>query len=145
MRQAIYVRVAGGSEPASYTFTLSSAQSAAGGIAAYIGVNTATPVDAHGGQVNASSTSITAPTISTTVAGDRLVGFFGTASLTTVTPPASMTERFDQTVPSTNAFKVTSEAVDQVIAASGPTGTRVALAANAAANVGQLVALKPAP
>jgi predicted secreted Zn-dependent protease len=74
-----------------------------------------------------------------------LVGFFGTAALTTMNPPAGMTERFDRTVPSTNTYKVTSEASDALVAASGATGPRVALAVNAAGNVGQLIALRPAP
>ncbi|HVD62815.1 MAG TPA: Ig-like domain-containing protein, partial [Lapillicoccus sp.] len=145
MRQAVFVRIAGGSEPASYTFTLSNAQSAAGGIVAYTGVDATTPVDVHGGQLNASSTSITAPSITTTGANRMIVGFFGTPVLTSVTPPGGMTERFDQTVPSTNTYKVTSEAASQSVAGAGATGTRVATAVNAAANIGQLVALNPAP
>ncbi len=145
MRQAVFVRVAGGSEPASYTFNLSSAQSAAGGIVAYSGVDGTTPVEVHGGQLNASSTSITAPSITTTGANRQIVGFFGTPVLTSMTPPGGMTERYDQTVPSTNTYKVTSGAADENVAAAGATGTRVATAANAAANIGQLVALNPAP
>jgi hypothetical protein len=145
MRQAVFVKTAGGSEPGSYTFTLSSAQSAAGGIVAYSGVDGSSPIDAHGGQANAASTSITAPSITTTGPDRMLVGFFGTAALTTMNPPAGMTERFDRTVPSTNTYKVTSEASDALVAASGATGPRVALAVNAAGNVGQLIALRPAP
>jgi hypothetical protein len=145
MRQAVYVHVAGGSEPASYSFTLSNAQSAAGGIVAYSGVDGTTPIDTHGGQINAASTSITAPSISTTGPDRMLVGFFGTAALTTMTPPGGMTERYDQTVPSTNTYKVASDAADESVAVAGAVGARVALAANSAANVGQLVALRPAP
>jgi hypothetical protein len=48
-------------------------------------------------------------------------------------------------VPGTNTYKVTSEAGDAPIAAAGATGARVAVATNSAANVGQLVALRPAP
>jgi Bacterial Ig-like domain len=144
MRQAVFVRTAGGAEPGSYTFTLSSAQSAAGGIVAYSGVDGSSPIDAHGGQINAASTSITAPSITTGGPDRMLVGFFGTAALTTITPPAGLTERFDQTVPATNQYKVTSETGDALVAA-GATGPRTALAANSAANVGQVVALRPAP
>ena len=112
---------------------------------AYTGVDGTTPIDVHGGQLNASSTSITAPSITTTGANRMIVGFFGTPVLTSVTPPGGMTERFDQTVPSTNTYKVTSEAASQSVAGAGATGTRVATAVNAAANIGQLVALNPAP
>jgi hypothetical protein len=48
-------------------------------------------------------------------------------------------------VPSTNTYKVTTEASDASVAAAGATGSRVAVAVNAAGNVGQLVALRPAP
>ncbi|HET7168477.1 MAG TPA: Ig-like domain-containing protein, partial [Candidatus Limnocylindrales bacterium] len=145
MRQALFVHVAGGSEPSSYTFTLSNAQSAAGGIVAYSGVDPANPVDVHGGQVNAASTSITAPSVTTTGPDRVLVAFFGTPALTSMTPPSGMTERYDEAVPSTNTYKVTSAAADGGAASAGATGTRVAVAANSAANIGQLVALRPAP
>ena len=145
MRQALFVHVAGASEPSSYTFTLSNAQSAAGGIVAYSGVDTADPIDVHGGQLNASSTSITAPSITTTGPDRMLVGFFGTPTLSSMTPPPGMTERYDEAVPSTNTYKVTSGAADGDAASAGATGTRVAIAANSAANIGQLVALRPAP
>jgi hypothetical protein len=143
MRQAVFVRIAGTSEPTSYTFALSKSQSAAGGIVAYAGVDPASPVDAHGGQVNASSTSLTAPSITTTESDVMLVGLFGIATLTTEVSPASMSERYDQTVPSTNKYKVTSGAHDQLFGGAGATGTRVALAANSGINIGQLVGLRP--
>ncbi|MGH2477889.1 MAG: Ig-like domain-containing protein, partial [Candidatus Limnocylindrales bacterium] len=145
MRQAVFVRSAGGSEPTSYTFALSNAQSASGGIVAYSGVDGVSPIDADGGQVNPASTSITAPSITTTGADRMLVGFFGTPTLTSMVAPAGMTERFDEAVPSTNQYKVTGAAADAGIAAAGATGSRVALAANSAANIGQLIALRPAP
>jgi hypothetical protein len=144
MRQAVFVKTAG-AEPGSYTFTLSSAQSAAGGIVAYSGVDGSNPIDAHAGQINAASTSIIAPSVTTGGPDRMLVGLFGTANLTTITPPAGMTERFDQTVPATNQYKVTSETADAPLAAAGASGPRTALAANSAANIGQLVALRPAP
>jgi hypothetical protein len=143
-RQAVFVKVAGGSEPASYTFTLSSAQSAAGGIVAYSGVDQASPVDAHGGQINTSSTSATAPSITTTGPDRMVVAFYATPNLTTFTSPGGMTERYDQQVPAANQYKVTATADDQLVAGTGGTGTRVATVANSAASVGQLVALRPA-
>ncbi len=145
VRQAVFVHIAGDAEPASYTFTLSTAQSAAGGIVAYGGVDGSNPIDVHGGQANASSTSISAPSITTSGPNRMLVGFFGTAALTTETAPAGMVERFDEAVPSTNTYKVTAGADDELLAGAGATGTRAALAANTGVNVGQLMALRPAP
>ncbi|MEP6639493.1 MAG: hypothetical protein ABJC39_09100, partial [Chloroflexota bacterium] len=73
----------------------------------------------------------------------RLVGFFATAALTSVRPPAGTVERFDQAVPSTNTYKITAASADGAVASAGATGTRVATAANTGLNVGQLVALRP--
>jgi unsaturated chondroitin disaccharide hydrolase len=144
LRQALFVHVASFSEPASYTFTFSSAQSAAASIVAYSGVDPVSPIDASGGQVNGASSSLSAPSITTGVATDELVGFFATASLATVSPPAGMAERTDRTVPSTNNYKITVESADQALTTSGPTGARVATATTATASVAALVALRPA-
>ena len=142
MRQAVFVHIAG-SEPGPYTFTFASAQSAAGGIVAYSGVDTSDPVDVHGGQLNAASTSMTAPSVTTTGPDRMLIAFFGLPALSSMTPPGGMTERYDVTVPSTNTYKVTTGSADQSVAATGATGTRVAVAANSAASLGQTVALRP--
>ncbi len=88
LRKSTYVRVATGSEPATYTWTFSGSRLAAAVIHAYSGVDTTTPVDAVGGQVNASGTAVTAPSITTTVANTMLVGFFAKQSSGTWTPPA---------------------------------------------------------
>ena len=141
MTQSVFTHVVGDSEPASYTWTLSSSQSAAGGIIAYGGVRTVTPVDAAGGQANASSTSVTAPSIVTSSPGTQLVGFFGIGAATTFTAPTGMVERGD--VASAGIYKVTLEGADASRSAAGATGQAVARAVNGAANVGQLVALAP--
>jgi chitodextrinase len=142
MKQAVYSRVVTASEPASFTWTLSSAQSAAGGIIAYAGVRNVTPVDVSGGQANPSSTSVTAPSITTTRAGTQVVGFFGIGVATTIAPPTGMVERGD-VASSTGTYKVTLEGADVSQTAAGPTGAKVARAANGAANLGVLVALSP--
>ena len=141
MTQAMFTHVVGANEPASYTWTLSSAQSAAGGMIAYGGVRTVSPVDVAGGQANASATSVTAPSIVTSKAGERLVGFYGTGVATTLTAPAGMAERGD--VASAGTYRVTLEGADANRAVPGSTGATVAKAVNAAASVGQVLALAP--
>src|SRR5205814_1599209 len=75
--QALYYRVVTASEPASYSWSFSGAVPAAGGIVAYSGVSTAAPVDVSGGTgQNVNATSIVAPSVTTTVSGTRVVGFF---------------------------------------------------------------------
>ncbi len=140
--QAVYSHVAGASEPSNYTWTFNApVTTAIGTIDAYSGVSTATPVDVSGGQTNASSTSVTAPSVTTTVANDMVVGFFGTSNDATFTPPSGMTERSDILDHTTSDLAV--ETADVVKTSAGATGTKVATASKAAANIGQLVALKP--
>ena len=145
LRQAIYVHVAGASEPTSYTFNFQSPQSAVGGILAYAGVDPSSPIDVTAGLVNASSTSIPAPSVTTTGDNRMLVSFSAIASLTTITPPSGMAERYEKAVPATNVNKVTAAASDEPIAAAGATGTRLATASDAGVSIGQLVALRAGP
>jgi MSHA biogenesis protein MshQ len=143
LRKSTYVRVATGSEPATYTWTFSGSRLAAAVIHAYAGVDTANPINAVGGQVNASGVAVTAPSITTTVANTMLVGFFAKQSSGTWTPPAGMTERGE--INGAGGSQTTSATgVDAVVAAIGPTGTRIATASSGALNVGHLVALRPA-
>jgi hypothetical protein len=144
MRQGVYVRVAGTNPPASYTWTLSGVQSAAGGISAYVGVDTAAPVMAHNGLISSSNTSksIVAPSITTTADGAMILGFFGVAKNTSVTPPGGMSERFD-VASKAGAQSVASSSADLTQAAAGPTGSKTAVSALRGWNIGQLVALRP--
>ena len=116
MRQAAFVHVVGATaEPSSYTWTFSVSQPAAGGMAAYSGANT-TPVTVFAGQANPSSTSITAPSVSTFEPGDMLIGMFATAVNTTIAPPGSMVERAEATTTSAGKTpKVTIEVSDQLL------------------------------
>ena len=143
--QALYAHVVTSpvSEPASYTWNFTNGNDAAGGIGDYAGVNNVTPVDVSTGVANASSTSITAPSVN--VPGgdnsDRLVGMFAIPNSSAVTVPNGMTQRWD--------FHATSggigvEMSDLALTNSGATGNKVATAGTAGANIGALVALFPA-
>ncbi len=134
------------SEPANYAFTWTTTSDCAGDILAYSGRDTgATVIDIHGGQKNASSVSVTAPTVTTTVANDDLVFLGGAQGNTTrtFTPPTGMTERSDHGT--TGALGgVWEETADEVFVGPGATGTRIATLTVAGINIGQLVAFKPA-
>jgi hypothetical protein len=143
LRQVMYVSVAGATVPASWRFGLSSRSVVAGAIAAYSGVNTATPVDVTGARKNASSTSIVAPSVTSTVPGSMLVGAFGIATNATMTPPATMTERADIKT-GRGPKKVALELADETLDAPGATGQRVATASAAAVNIGTVIVLRPA-
>ncbi len=139
----IWYKVAGGSEPSSYTWSWTGAQQASGAIAAYSGVDSASPVNTDGGQANTSGTTITAPAVSPTALGTMLVGVFGIANTGTITADSPLTGRAYASATGTSASTGTRLA-DQSLSASGSTGTRTATAGTAGVNIGQLVALNPA-
>jgi hypothetical protein len=145
-RVKAFYKVAGPSEPASYTFTLlgGAGQDTAGGIMAISGANTTSPINASNGQNNApagSSRNVTAPSITTSLA-DTLLVFGGVCNVAaTFTPPTGMIEQWDRATSGT--YKVAIEAATQYPPA-GPTGTRVATASTSCRSLGVSVAIAPA-
>ncbi|MGH8972545.1 MAG: DUF7594 domain-containing protein [Acidimicrobiia bacterium] len=145
--QSVYVRVAGASEPASYTWSIPDFRRITGGISSYSGVDTSHPVDAHNGATDAGGgTSIIAPSITTTTPGAMILHLAAINAEGTISPPAGSTERWEN-----HAFRVDStrdalaESSDVVQAAAGVTGSRTATASQSGRNIGVLLALRPAP
>jgi hypothetical protein len=119
-----YYKVAGGSEPSTYTWTwLGSGSLSAGGITAYTGQH-ATPIDASSGAViNTDTKVMAAPTITTTHTGSVLMLLYCFSGNATFSAPALMTQRY-QAVSGTSSF-VAVGAADQIAQAGvGPTGAR---------------------
>ena len=140
--QIVYRKTATAAEPAYYTFTHSSTvANLSGGIVAYRGVSTVTPIDASGSQANASSVNVVAPSVTTTTGCARVVGLFSSFSASTMTPPAGMTERLD-VVTSEPAWDINVSVADQIQNVPAATGTRTAAATVADVNIGALVALR---
>src|SRR5206468_2012166 len=82
--------------------------------------------------------------VTTTVPDDMIVGLFGIAMNTGISPPTGMTERFQvMSTGGASNTRTTSEGSDATQAAVGPTGNKVATASQPADWVAQLVALKP--
>ena len=142
--EGIYVHVVTATaEPASYTWTFSAGNDAAGGIADYSGVNTAAPIDVNGGQANASSTSVTAPSVTVPAghSGDRLLALFAMPdSSAPITLPGAITGRWNFHA---IGFGI-SAAMGDASTPSGATGNYVALQGTSTVNIGALVALQPA-
>jgi hypothetical protein len=133
-----YFKVAGASEPATYTWTISPSNSASGGIASYYNVDTSSPIDAHSGLFTDDSPVMTAPSVVTTTPADMLL-FIGSVQVgTTVTPPSGMTGRW------TAGGQRTSHLSERLSNAKGATGNLVGQhAAGAQSNISMLVALRP--
>jgi hypothetical protein len=144
-RQTAYLRVATSSEPTSYTWTYAKTSKVAGILVAYSGVDVSAPIAGSTGQVNVSSTSITAPSLSNPVAGAELVGLFGilTGTATSIAPPPDMTERAEIATPK-GTIRPALELSDVPLSTAGSTGTRTATSLVAGASAGQLIAVRPA-
>jgi chitodextrinase len=143
LRKVTYVRVAGADEPESYTWALSSSRAASGTVVAYRGVDVANPLEAVVGQINAASTSVTAPSVTTISPGARVVSFFGHGIATDMAAPPEMAE-LGGVSSTAGALTVTTFAADLVASAPGAVGSQRATAGVEAISVGHTVVLRPA-
>lgn len=121
---------------------------AALGIVAFSGVDNTAPVEVSAIARNDSSasTSVTAPTVTTTSANAMLVSAFGIFTSATFTPPADMTEGYDVTSSGGGAAgtKVAISSGYVVQATAGASGSRTATASAADFSGGHMIALTPA-
>jgi len=146
LTQAAYWKLAGASNPSSATWTFSASGRTAGAMAAYRGVDPIAPINAASARTNASSTSVTANSVTPTTAGVQLVGMFSVAQgNASFTPPGTMAERADlNTSAGPNGLAV--ELADEAYAGgTAATGTRTATSTDAGTSVAHLIALAPAP
>jgi hypothetical protein len=135
---AVYRRRYLADTPASHSWTITAAACVAA-LLAYGGADQVTPIDAAAGQANASSTSATAPSVTTTKSSALLVGIWGAATgAPTATLPAGFTERFDLA-----GAALALSGADQVQGTLGASGTKVATLSGASVNIGTLLALAP--
>ena len=137
---ATYYHVAGGSEPASYTFTLGTAGlRITGGMARYTGVDTSNPINGSIGTTGTASSPVTG-TLTTTVANTMLIAVGANSNTHTYTGGSGMALRYTGT--QTNGPGVGSQ--DLVQAAAGPSGTKTVTSASTSATyAAQLIALQP--
>jgi len=149
LRQSIYVKVAGSSEPGSYTWTVPSTRRIAGGITTFDGIDVTHPVDAVNGSTNPTGTAVPAPSVTTTVPNTILVELAAVASDGTLTPAVGMTEGWEAAAPGPSTRKNTRGAVvsesHALQPAAGSTGSRTVTASVAGRSIGVLLALRPVP
>ncbi|HEX9730119.1 MAG TPA: hypothetical protein VGA37_16605, partial [Gemmatimonadales bacterium] len=143
-----YRKVAGASEPASYSWGLTASTGAVGGILSFSGVDTTTPIDVSNGQQVNTGDDVAAPSVTTTVANTMLVTAHAVTSSGTSgsawTPPTGMTEAVD--VSSSSGTGGESIELNYVLQASaGATGTKTATmsAHDDAGGAAQIIALRP--
>ncbi|MEA2249090.1 MAG: biosis protein MshQ, partial [Solirubrobacteraceae bacterium] len=144
LRQSLYVRVAGGSEPARYVWRFAGKHGASGGILAYRGVSVTAPVLGSSGRSRGSRKRISAPTLKLSDTNARLIAVFGSAPARRVSAPKRMTRRAGSSVGAPHGQQVVTQMFDQVVSRSGRTGIRKAAGRHRAIGIGQLIALRSA-
>jgi hypothetical protein len=147
LHQAVYVKMAGDDEPRSYTWALSSAQLAAGGITTYSGVDVTDPFGAQAGSVSAAdSTTAMAPPLTTTVPDALVVHLMAANVGGTVHGPAGMKERWETRArePQSGSGLVMGSA-DAREPVSGPSGPWRAALPKPGRSIVAMLALQPAP
>ncbi|MDN4643039.1 PKD domain-containing protein [Arthrobacter sp. PsM3] len=136
-----YYKVVGSADPASYSWTLSTAVKWGGGVTAYRGVNNTTPLDsgvATATNTTYTATSITAPSITTASNNAMLIGGVGfDSSSPAATPPSGWIERWE--APDAQI----AEQADRLQATAGASGTATWTFTAKAVSVWR-TALKPA-
>ena len=138
-----YWKLAGGSEPASYTWGISPQRKAVGGIVHYSGVLAINPIDITSDATGHSSTA-SAPTITTSVTNEQVVAVFALNDNRTLGISPGMTEKFTVSNPDTNGpassfDEMAQPAIGQVDPSSAFLGTPIRQW------VAQQIALKPIP
>ena len=148
-RQQLFYRVAGGAEPASYTWLFDSVHTgAAGGIVSYSGVDTAAPIDAFAGNTTPQGADTQlqhrALSVTTTVADAMVVSThaFGSSATWTAAGVNERVDIFSEAVP--NAVGISLAIYDATQAVAGATGDRTATASgNGDTGSAHFIALRP--
>jgi hypothetical protein len=146
LRHAVYWKVAGPSEPASYTWTTSSSRRLAGGITSFAGIDRAQPIDAVSASINPSGTTVRATQVQTTVPNTMLVHLAAVGAEGSLSPPSGMTERWEAVSPAPAKKVGVVASLSQTIQASaGNSLDKVGSTSQAGRSIGVLLALRPAP
>jgi hypothetical protein len=129
----VWWKLAGASEPASYTWTVSGAPWIDIGLLAYRNVNQANPFDVFSGRDAGTTRTPTTDSVTTTGVNELVVALFVNFESGSWTAGSGMTRRynFDSNV-----------AQDAVQATAGPTGAKTATNSTSGPTTAQIVALR---
>jgi hypothetical protein len=129
----VYYKVAGASEPASYTWTVPSGAYTDIAVLAYSGVSTTNPIDVAAGRDAGVVATATTPSLTTTAPNDLLVAVFIDFNYGSYAAGTGLTRRL-------NFDSVSVQ--DMAQAAAGATGTKSATNSSAGRSTAQLIALR---
>lgn len=137
---AIYYKVAGGSEPTTYTFLLGASRALAASVVAYFNVDTTyTPIDDYSIQANAAGANLNAATVWCSSTAGRAVFLGGVSNNSSATIGGAFTELIDT---GTTGIRVYVAHAASTVA--GETGSVTAtIASSSHASIGALIMLRP--
>jgi hypothetical protein len=142
----VFTKVAGSSEPSSYTFTTPASSHIVGGIIAYRGVDTTNPVNVTGVGTGTSATA-TAPSVTTTVANTRVVSIWVASQKALSSLDAATTTQWNITAGVGNGqganIRVGDGVGGETVAAIGATTARNATINASTDWLAQTIALRP--
>jgi hypothetical protein len=137
----VYRKIASG-EGASWAWTLSGSTTYIGAAVSAFNADPTTPFCTGGGQVNASGTSVIAPSITPSGAGVRIFFGFANNNTATFTAPSTTVEVQEQAA----ASFINLEIAVGLVASAGATGTATATLSGGVENIGfQIVIHSPIP
>jgi len=138
---ATYYKVAGSSEPSSYTWTFGTSGQASGSIGDYVGVNTTTPIDTSNTQYNNGVSTVDNAGVTTAYANEMLVDAVGVIRAASVQPPSGFTEG----AYSASNANTASQLFDEISSSASATGTiHTTMTIGTYSTITQLIALVPA-
>lgn len=140
--QVVAYKVAGASEPSTYSFTFSQATDVAFISLALSGVSATSPIDVTGGSTATTGSTITAPSVTTTVDNTWVLVALGIRESTTVSTPPGTTSR--QAVESRFDVSASMRVADFTMPTAGASGAKSGTAGKSTLWIGQQVALRPA-
>jgi hypothetical protein len=129
----VWYKVAGSSEPGSYSWTVSGSPWVDIGLLDYSNVNQASPIDVSAGRYAGVTATPSTSTVTTTAANEMLVALFINFDSGTWTAGSGMTKRYD--------FD-SNEAQDALQAAAGSTGTKTATNSSSGPTTAQIVVIR---
>lgn len=144
-KAAIFYKIAGSSEPSTWTLTFTTTGNPSVAIATvsrWTGHDASTPINVSGSQVNASSSSCTAPSITTTVDGCELLFFGWDHNGRSYTPPTGYNEQWEERI-NTGVNDVSQSGAHKTQASDGATGSVFATLNAATVNSGFHLAIAP--
>ncbi len=138
---ATYYKIASASEPASYSFGLSTSGNWAAGITRLTNVSVTSPIDTSSGVTGGNNTNPTAPSLTTRGPSRRVLCFYTNKKASTFTPDFMSLEIYD--APNTNGGGPANMMADFIQNNPGPTAVRTAIPVDPEKWAAQQVAITP--